>query len=390
MTPRVREHGRRSGVTRGRTRPGSVRACLAWLAAAGSSALAPGAVAADSGELLYVAEGNRLHRIDVDSIDDPPLLHEVLIERASRDPERGRDINGMVCALPDGSGRFVAGEDTGQPHPPAGWGVLEADGTQVGKLTASSGAGVPDPYGCAFDREGRLFGSDVGDPGFGAPNGQLLLWFPPFDRFPGPPGAYPQTDATSGNSCKLATDIGTAGALAIDARGRVYLASSSRFALYRFSPPFPTSPDAAGGCGSRDATGSPLADRVDREVFVRAPASFSGLAFARNGNLYAASVATGRIYEYDLDGNRVRTILEPPEWLPPFSTGYPQGLGVDSRGTLYYADLDLAWRGWMPGPGRNGKVRRIRFDADGEPLPPEIVIEGFAFPDAVSVLPGDL
>ena len=69
--------------------------------------------------------------------------------------------------------------------------------------------------------------------GFGTPNGQLILWFPPFDRFPGPPGAYPHTDATSGNFCKLATDIGTAGAVAVDARGRLYLASSSRFAIYR-------------------------------------------------------------------------------------------------------------------------------------------------------------
>ena len=76
---------------------------------------------------------------------------------AARDPARGRDINGMVCALPDGSGRFVAGEDTGQPDAPAGWGVFAADGTQVGKLVASAAAAKPDPYGCAFDGAGRLF-----------------------------------------------------------------------------------------------------------------------------------------------------------------------------------------------------------------------------------------
>mgnify|MGYP001335414048 FL=1 len=129
---------------------------------------------------------------------------------------------------------------------------------------------------------------------------------------------------------------------------------------------------------------------MQREVFIRAPATFSGLAFAPNGNLYAASVATGRIYEYDQGGSLVRRILVPPEWLPPFSTGHPQGLAVDSRGTLYYADLDLRWKGSMPGPGPDGKVRRIRFDTQGQPQAPEILLSGLAFPDAVSVLPGEL
>lgn len=40
----------------------------------------------------------------------------------------------------------------------------------------------------------------------------------------------------------------------------------------------------------------------------------------------------------------------------------------------------------MPGPGPNGSIRRIRFDSDGEPLPPETLLDGLAFPDAVSVL----
>ena len=40
--------------------------------------------------------------------------------------------------------------------------------------------------------------------------------------------------------------------------------------------------------------------------------------------------------------------------------------------------------------GPDGKLWRIRFGPDGEPLAPEIVARGLAFPDAVSVLPGDL
>jgi hypothetical protein len=345
-------------------------------------------------ELLFAAEGNRLRVIDLASADTPPVAQRVLIENAKTDPQRGRDINGMICALPDGSGRFVAGEDTGQPHPRAGWGVLSAAGEQVGKLTATAFAEVPDPYGCAFTRDGRLFTTELGDEGFTGSNGQLLLWFPPFDRFPGPPGAYPETDATSTNFCKIATDIGVAGGVAIDAQGRVYVASASGFEVLRFSPPFPTGADAAGGCGARDALGSPLADRVQREVFFGAQwtsllLTYSGLVFAPNGNLYAASVATGRIGEFDPDGKLVRLVLEPAEWLPPFASGTPLGLAVDARGTLYYADLDLERRGFSLGPGRNGKIRRIRFDEDGRPLAPEILLEGLAFPDGLGVLPGD-
>ena len=53
-------------------------------------------------------------------------------------------------------------------------------------------------------------------------------------------------------------------------------------------------------------------------------------------------------------------------------------------------ERDLALQGFSLGPGPDGKLWRIRFGPDGEPLAPEIVARGLAFPDAVSVLPGDL
>ena len=292
----------------------------------------------------------------------------------------------MICAVPGRDGWVVAGEDTGQPSPPAGWGLFDSAGRQRGKLTPLSAAAQPEPFGCAFDQAGRLVTSEVGAPGFGTSTGTLRLWYPPFERFPGDAGEYPETDATSDDYCVLADGIGTAGAIAIDGQGRIYLASSSRLAIYRLSPPFPSGPTPADGCGSETSAGEPRADSITMEVFVRAAATFSGLAFAPNGNLYAASVATGRIFEYDLEGRFLRSILTPPEWLPPFSTGYPQGLAVDSSGTVYYADLDLTWEGDMPGPGPNGTVRRVRLGPDGEPLPPEILLDGLRFPDAVSVI----
>jgi len=341
--------------------------------------------------LLYVSEGNRLRRYDTDTFDSPPLEEDILIERASLDPN-GRDINGQICRIPDGSGRFIAGEDTGQPTPPAGWGVFEADGTQVGKLTATYFVAGAEPHGCAFDRTGNLFTAEVGEQGFATPSGQLIVWFPPFDHFPGPPGDYPATNEESTNFCKIAGDIGTAGAVAIDAEGRVYVAASSELLVYRFSPPFPTGPDGAGGCGSADGLGSPMADVVNRETFISPMgiSTFAGLAFAPNGNLYASSVLTGQIFEFDADGDLVRMILDPPDQTLPIPTGAPQDLTVGADGTLYYADLNLV--GTLPnvGPGPNGKVWRIRFDGLGDPLPPEIIAQNLGFPDGLALQPGDL
>jgi outer membrane protein assembly factor BamB len=364
---------------------------------------APAAPPAGPQELLYSLEGNRLRRIDLDRLGAGAPLEDVLIERASASEtggtpgNRGRDVNGMLCVLPDGTGRFVVGEDTGQPHPPAGWGVFDRLGRQVGRLAATYRTGSPEPFGCAFLPDGRLLTTEVGDQAFGANNGQLILWFPPFDRFPGPLGAFPDTDAPSANFCKLATDLGTASGVAVDRLGRVWVATSSGLAVHRFSPPFPTAPTAAGGCGRLDALGSPLATTVSRQAVILPDPelkmfTFSGIALAPNGNLYVASVLTGRIAEYDLDGHLVRFVLDHP--LPLFQLptpfGSPQGLAVGRDGTLYYADLDL--QGVLPdvGPGPDGKVWRIRFDEHGEPQEPEIVRAGLAFPDGVAVLPGNL
>jgi len=347
------------------------------------------AMPAPAGEWLYAPEGNRLRRIDLASVDAGPVRQEIAIERAALDAARGRDINGMVCPLPDGSGRFVAGEDTGQPHPPAGWGVFAPDGSQVGRLVTSSAARKPDPYGCAFDPQGRLFTTEIGDAGF-APgsDGQLILWFPPYDRFPDPG----DVDALSPNACKIATDIGTATGVAVDREGRVYVASSSGFRIHRFLPPFPGSVEE---CSARDGTGAPMAADVRRETFAWARpfdglVTYSGLAVAPNGHLYAASVATGRIGEFDADGRFVRLVLDAQRWLPPLPTGTPQGLAVGPDGTLYYADLGLVWSGGSLRPGPEGKVWRIRFDAAGRPQPPELVLGGLEYPDGLGVLPGAL
>lgn len=350
---------------------------------------------AAQGAVLYSPEGNRLRRYDIDSIITPPLREDILIERAALDPEHGRDVNGAVCGFPDGSGRFVAGEDTGQPAVPPGWGVFDTDGRQIGKLTATYFVEPQgDPFGCAFDPQGRLFTSEIGNSASGPPNGQLIVWFPPFDRYPGAPGTYPNA-AASDHFCKIASDIGTATGIATDAQGRVYVASTRASetlpaGILRFSPPFPSAPNAAGGCGRVDALGSPLADQVQVELFIsnsNVPTP-SGIAAAPNGHWYVASVLNGVIAEFDAEGNFLRRVLSPPRVMLPSPTGNPQGLAVDPAGNLFFADLQLQLGPGGIGPGRNGKVRWIAFDGAGNPAPPVIVRENLAYPDALGILAG--
>jgi outer membrane protein assembly factor BamB len=391
------------------------------LALATALALAP---AAHAQELLYFPEGNRLHRIDVDTIGGSgkkPQLEDILIQNASGEGGGGedellfvrpnRDVNGMMCRFPDGSGNFVMGEDTRQTTPPGGFGVFAASGTQLGKLTPTYTSDFGEPYGCVFaadadpsdDELPPLFTTDVGTETLAGIDGQLLIWFPPYDVYPADPEAapgdpvFPDYDGPSTNFCKIATDIGAATGIARDEQGRVYVASASTFRILRFSPPFPSNASPSGGCGRVDEQGSPLADlaNVNREVFAQADAptgmvNFTGLAIGPNGHLYAASVLSGAIGEYDLDGNFLGLVAGVPNAPFPPANGTPNGIAFGGDGSLYYADLDLMGEITAPDTGPDGRVWRVRFDKKGAPLPPEIVKSGLAFPDAVAVFPGDL
>ena len=353
---------------------------LMLVSACGGSSAPPAA------PIAFGAEGNRLLAYETSE----PFSVQTVIERRADDPQ-GWDINGQICFHPDGSRRFVAGEDTGQPTPPAGWGFFQLAGDAVGALSAArvgkltptyqGGISQAEPYGCSFLPDGRLVTSDVGNQASGDPNGQLIVWFPPFDREDAP-------------YCKLATDIGTAGGIWVDAEGRVLVASArATSGVHRFSPPFPTSADAAGGCGRRDATGAPLADAVQREVFIAAGVNSptpNAVTASGRGTFYVTSVINGAISEYDASGAFLRKILDAPpgEGLgpEPISTGSPMGIGVDREGRVFYADLAIVIDGARIGPGANlGTYRMIEFDGD-TPLPPRTLASGLAFPDGVGIL----
>ncbi len=362
----------------------------AWFAVAASAPGRAADVASDNPdvgphEILWVTEGNRLLEIDLRDPTAPPFVR---VENAELGGPQGRDVNGMVCAIPDETGRFLAGEDTGQPDTLPGWGVFDRAGAQVAKLAGTYQVPQGEPYGCAFDSHGRLFTSSIGNQGFGAPKGQLFLWFPPWSGYPGAPGAYPKTGASSTRFCKLATDIGTASGVVVDDQDRIYVASAGRGVIERFNGPFPTGPEPAQGCDGVGPVGSPIATQVQRETFFSGWYTFSGMVVAPTGNLFVASVFTGEILELSPTGELIRTLLDPDEWIPPHPTGNPMGLALDSDGNLYYADLDLRWDFPSIGPGPDGKVWRIRFDEAGQAQEPEILLRGLAFPDGVTVLNG--
>lgn len=342
--------------------------------------------------IVFGAEGNNLWAYG----DGDPSETQQVITNAAEDPE-GLDINAQICFFPDGSGRFIAGEDTGQPTPPAGWGIFQLSGTgvgdleaeQIGKLTPTYQEGAdPENYGCGVLSDGRMVTTDLGGQRPGDPgNGQLIVWF-------GDPEGTDQT------YCKVDVEIATAQSILVLPDDSLYVVSARppTSGVWHYTD-LPTSADAAGGCGSTDATGAPMADEVHREL-VLGPGengilSPAGIDHSPAGGYYLASVATGIINEYDADWNFVRTILAPPEGSAigadeSLPTGTPLGIGVTPDGTIYYADIGIVndpEDGLGPGPG-TGKVRRIRIDGDtiGEP---EVVNEDLAFPDGIGVyVPG--
>lgn len=343
------------------------------------------------GEYLLFNEGNRQRRIELNSIDNPPLLHSVAIEGAA---DGGRDTNGQICQ--DAEGNFIWGEDSGQSDDPpiyAGWGVFNKSYQQVGKLTPThvSTTDQSEPFGCGLARDGsdRLFTTEVGSQAVGASSGQLIIWFPDpnqgFKVWPGnvPASGYPNSNF-SDNYCKLAIDLSTASSIAVDADNNVYVANAGNGTVVVFRPPFPTGADFAGGCSGHDKTGAPmvdpsLGDTLNREVFIASGTLFAPAGIVQSpttGNWYVSGVFDGKILEFSPDGKTVyQTILDPANNTPPespfvagglpLSSGHPYGLALDSKGTLYFTDMQLT--GTLPnvGPaGGKGKLWRIRFEGN--------------------------
>lgn len=277
-------------------------------------------------------------------------------------PNTVKNVNGQACSVPGTDGQFIIAEDIGQSTGARqGWMFFEADGTPGRKILEPVTEGEKEtiePYGCVFDTDKRLFVTDVGNEDFTGGNGKLIVFFPPdYEKY-----------------CLLTNTLTVALTVALDDDGSVLVAQAvPPGQILRFSPPFP-----------KDETECDTAP-VNQSVFIQDPdlQTPSGIARAPNGNWYVSSVflPTG-INEYDHDGKLVRKIISGDD------IGNPQGVAVASDGTIYYADLGLVTEpGKLPGPGDGtGTVRKVTFDAAGNPQDPVILAGGFDYPDAVSIL----
>jgi hypothetical protein len=401
-----------------------VRAILVVLLALGI----PGAVpstspaaepASDRAEIVLGPEGNHLWAYDARTGDRQLVVRAVNGEDPGVAPPAAsdrRDINGQVCVSPDrrhvvtGEDTVIAGDggDGGSSHDPriAGWGFFRIRGSelgavtvrQVGKLAPEAGsgpgyAGDPDNYGCGFLDRSRLVTTAIGNTFPGEPaNGQLFLWFGPFDT------GYRQ-EAADGTSffvgevahCELDRTLATAGGIAVDG-GDLYVAANrpddqgNPAAVWRYRGRFPRTP--------AECTPEFLAANVRKELVVpsvpglptdpRAPTP-SAVAVSPDDTLYVSSVFSGTVAEYTKGGRWVRDIYPVSPLTPPTgpTTNTPFGVAFTSDGSLWIADLGIALA--SPAPGA-GSVIRVPFDDAGNPQPlGETVQDGLTFPDGLGV-----
>jgi hypothetical protein len=381
---------------------------LVALVAGGLGVVLP-AESAEQTTIVFNGEGNRLNAYDPATGEEQTVIHSAADDEDADAPKsrsEARDINAQICFFPDGSNRFIAGEDTAQGTDAGGpgWGIFQLAGNKVGNLSARQVGKLiptfqtsdngdenepyesnPENYGCGFLPDGRVVTGDVGNQYPLTPNnGQLIVWFPPFTSYE---VAY----------CKVDIEIPTSGGIHVDDE-YVYIASnrpgfpdlSRTGGIYRYKiADFPTSNTPAGGCDSADGTGAPMTTRVEPELFITALpgielATPSAIVSNGKGGFYVSSVFDGRIAEYNGAGTFERFVLQPgPGEVPPYEHGTPFGLSVGPDGTLYYANLGILLVAPVPDLGT---VQRIRFDADGNPQTPEVLDEGLNFPDGIGVL----
>ncbi len=383
-----------------------------------------GGAAAAPRVFVFSGEGNRLNVYDHATGKKQTLIWAATDPKTT-DGREHKDINAQICFRQyKGKTYFIAGEDTAQggEEGDPGWGWFELRGRDLGSFrtvqrgkivpTYGNAADNPENYGCGFLDDGRLLTGDVGDqlPLAGA-NGQLIMWFP--DRT----GGFGNGFKTSRNGvplasklsyCKIDNTIATAGGMWVDNRDPrtaaddvVYIASNrpaqtplDEWGIFKYT-------GIGGVRGCKDSQ-TPLIDvagsGVKKELFIQAGASLTPSAVIPfdKDTVLVSSVFDANIGQYGReDGSFQRHVVGTPGRPAPISlpigqitfplpggSGTPFGMGMAPDRTLYYADIGVI----LQGPNRDGRVMRVRFDANGDPGTPEVVDTGLAFPDGIGIL----
>lgn len=378
-----------------------------------------GSRGAAASEFVLSPEGNNLWAYDAASLA-PQLVIEGVNNRdpgvAANSTQR-RDINGQVCVAPDGQ-HILTGEDTvegtGSSHNPliAGWGYFELSGgnaitaIQVGKLapnapdTGPAYKGDPDNFGCGFLDDKRILTTAIGNtlPGDEA-NGQLFLWFAdPVEGFEKGFETVIEGDVTfqvgAVQHCAIDESLATAGGIAIDDNGDVYVAanrfddSGAAGTVWRYSGKWPSTleectPEYIAANITKTAVIDLLPAPIPFEPIAPTP---SQVVISPQDTLYVSSVFTGTVSEFTKGGQFVRDVypLSPlaPRTGPTGNT--PFGLAFTSDGALWIADLGIVLADSAPG---QGSVVRQPFDDHNNPVPlgATTVNDGLDYPDGLGV-----
>ena len=188
--------------------------------------------------------------------------------------------------------------------------------------------------------------------------------------FPGPRKRYD-------SYCFLDKTLLAPGMPVMDDAGNLLLSETAAGRVMKFSPPFPRS--AADCDNSEHLVTTPPTKTTFLSAASGGPVTPSSIANVPGiDHYYIASVLIPAVInEYDANGTLVRNIV--PAGVPK----NPIGIDVGSDGTVYYAELNLDP---MTFDTRCGRVSRVRFDASGNPMAPEVLGMNLRFPDGVTVV----
>jgi hypothetical protein len=316
-------------------------------------------------------------------------------------PRGGRHLNGKVCFFPRRTGhrgQFLIADDTYREacldshppqarcavtrrrspffvgHDPDGWGVFKRNGTWTRRhihtpwdFSSPQPQGNIDPQGCVFDAAGRLFVNDVGHGAAREPDGSLIVFFPGRDK-------------RYSTYCFLDKALSAPGMPVMDDAGNIYVPEPGAAKITTFSPPFPSHPSDC------DNPNHLVATPPTKTVFFPVPGRDTGgltipISMVRVPNTdhwYIDGVILPPIInEYDRDAVFVRNIV--PAGVPK----NPIGMDVGSDGTLYYAEVNIDL---VTLDTRCGSMSMVKFDANGQPQPPQTIGRTLQFPDGVTVV----